>query len=169
VLRVVLAIVFARTLADGCWHPLIAFALAAASDYVDGPIARRAGGPTRYGALLDSMADIVFVLVASTAGAVTGRLSWAAPAAIVCAAVPYLVTMIWQRRPDAGAAPAYSAIGHAAGVSNYALVGLLAGSVARPWPHWPFLLDAATAVVVALNLAAVALRFRRQPNRSVSS
>jgi len=159
VLRVVLAIVFARTLADGCWHPLIAFAVAAASDYVDGPIARRAG-PTRYGALVDSVADIVFVLVALLAGVATGRLSWTVPAAIVCSATPYLIAMIRQPPADDGTARAYSAVGHAAGVCNYALVGFLAGSVALPWPHWPSLLGAASAVVIALNLAALGQRFR---------
>src|SRR4029078_9792346 len=65
VLRVVLAIVFAASLDDGCKRPLIAFVLAVLFDYVDGRLARRAGPPSRYGSLLDSGADIVFVLAAS--------------------------------------------------------------------------------------------------------
>jgi len=163
VLRIVLAIVFARSLDDGCWRPLIAFALAAASDYADGPLARRAGAPTRYGALLDSVADIVFVLVATMAGAVTGRLSWAVPVAIVGAAAPYLVATLRRIGATEDAPRAYSAVGHAAGVCNYALAGLLAGSVALPGPSWPPLLAAASAVVIALNLTALAQRFRQPP------
>jgi hypothetical protein len=39
-------------------------------------------------------------------------------------------------------------------------VGLLAGRVALPAPTWSPVLALGTVVVVALNLAAVALRFR---------
>ena len=160
-LRIVLAIVYARSLDDGCWYPLVAFAIAAASDYVDGPLARRAGTPSRYGALLDSLADIVFVVLATTAGAVTGRLSWAVPVAIVGAGTPYLVATLRRTRAGAEAPRAFSAVGHAAGVCNYALAGLLAGSVALAGPQWPPVLASASAVVVALNVTALAQRFRR--------
>jgi len=158
VIRALLAIVFARTLAEGGWSPVAVFALAAASDYVDGPIARRAGGATRYGVLLDSGADVAFVTIASSAGAVLGRLSWFVPVSILASAVPYLVaTWRWGRAHEAPAR-AYSAVGHAAGVSNYVLAGLLAGSTAVPDGPWPVLLGLGSAVVVGLNLTAVAAR-----------
>jgi len=114
--------------------------------------------------LLDSTADIAFVLIALAAGVLTGRLSWAVPASIMCAAAPYLVTMIRQR--SAAGPTARSAIGHAAGVFNYALAGLLAGSVAFPWPGWPLLLELGSAVVIALNLGAVVQRLRQRRPRT---
>lgn len=156
-----LAVIYARSLEDGGWWPLVAFALAAASDYVDGPLARRAGAPSRHGTLVDSVADVVFVLVGTTAGAVTGRLSWAVPVAIAGSATPYLVATLRRTRAHDDAPRAYSAVGHAAGVCNYALVGLLAGSVALPGTGWPPLLSSASAVVVALNATALVQRFRR--------
>jgi phosphatidylglycerophosphate synthase len=156
----VLAIVYVRSLVDADWTPLVAFAIAAVSDYVDGPLARRAGAPSRYGALLDSVADVVFVLAATTAGAATGRLSWAVPVAIVASAAPYLAATLRRTRASAEAPRAFSAVGHAAGICNYALAGLLAGGVALPGPQWPPLLASASAVVIALNVAAVAQRVR---------
>jgi phosphatidylglycerophosphate synthase len=144
-------------LARGGWEALGLFALAAASDYLDGPLARRAGGASAYGTVLDNAADILFVLIATSAGAARGALATAVPVAIGCAAVAYALASI-RRRRSGEAARAYSAIGHAAGVCNYALVGLLAGSVALPGPAWPPILAAGGAVVVALNLGAVALR-----------
>jgi phosphatidylglycerophosphate synthase len=163
VLRLLLAIVFARTLADGSWTPLVAFALAATSDYVDGPLARRAGGASRYGVLLDSSADIVFVLVALSAGVVGGRLVWIVPVAVACAAAPYLAATLLRSRATGGPARAYSAVGHWAGICNYALAGLVAGSAALPGPVWPGMLLVGSAVVIALNLSAVGMRLR--PNR----
>ena len=156
-----LAIVYATSLDDGCKRPLIAFALAVLFDWVDGPIARRAGAETRHGALLDSGADIVFVLVATGAGAATGRLSWLVPIGIAAAATPYLVATLRRTRAHDPSPRAYSAVGHAAGVCNYALAGLLAGSAALPSPSWPSLLAGASAVVAFLNLTAVLQRLRR--------
>jgi phosphatidylglycerophosphate synthase len=161
VLRVALAIVFARTFADGAWSPLCAFAVAAVSDYVDGPLARRAGGPTPHGVLLDAGADVVFVLVATITGVTAGRLSWTVPAAIACAATPYLLATARRSRAEGGPARAYSTVGHWAGVCNYALAGLLAGSAALPGAAWTTVLPMGSTVVVALNLAAGALRLRR--------
>lgn len=152
---------FASTLAGGGWTPVVVWVLAAASDYVDGPIARRAGGATRHGVLLDSGADVVFVVVATAAGAALGRVPWLVPASILVSAVPYLVAT-WRRgRAQDAPARAYSAVGHAAGVCNYALAGFLAGSTAMPgWP-WPVVLGLGSGVVVGLSLAAAGLRLRR--------
>jgi len=156
-----LAIVYAASLDDGCKRPLIAFVLAVVFDWVDGPIARRAGVETRHGALLDSGADVVFVLAASGAGAASGRLSWLVPIAIAAAATPYLVATLRRVRAHDPSPRAYSAVGHAAGVCNYALAGLLAGSVALPSTSWPAMLAGASVVVVFLNLTAALQRLRR--------
>lgn len=163
-LRLGLAIVFALTLADGRSVPLFAWGLAALADYTDGPVARRAGGASAYGVLLDSGADIAFVLIALGAGAANGRLSWLVPAAIVCAAAPYLVATLRRTRAHGGPARAFSRIGHWGGICNYALAGFLAGSVAFPaLAPWTAVLALGSVVVVALNLTAVAMRMRPRP------
>jgi len=157
---VALALVFAAVLPAGGWLPLGVFALASASDYVDGPLARRAGGPSRHGVLLDAGADVTFVLVASLAGVAIGRVWRLVPVAIACAAIPFLVASMRRSRAAGRPTRAYSAVGHAAGVCNYALVGLVAGSVALPGTVWPPILWCINALVLALNATAVALRLR---------
>lgn len=165
-LRFGLAVAFACTLSGGGWTPVVLFALATASDLVDGPLARRAGGASAYGVLLDSGADVAFVLVALSTGVAVGRLSAIVPVAIVCSSIPYLVATVRRTKALGGPARAYSAVGHWAGICNYALVGLLAGSVALPAPVWAPLLGLGTGVVVALNLAAVVLRVRDARSRT---
>jgi phosphatidylglycerophosphate synthase len=161
VLRLGLAVAFAWTFPGGGWMPLVVFGLATASDCVDGPLARRAGGPSAHGVLLDSGADIAFVVLATSSGVALGRLSWIVPIAIACAAAPYLIATLRRSRAAGTPVRAYSAVGHWAGVCNYALVGLLAGSVALPGEAWGAILSLGSAAVVSLNLVAVALRFRR--------
>ena len=101
------------------------------------------------------------MLLALSSGALAGRLSWIAPLAVACSATPYLVATLRRSRVEGGPVRAYSAIGHWAGICNYALAGLLAGSVALPDARWPMLLGLGSVVVVVLNLGAVALRLRR--------
>jgi phosphatidylglycerophosphate synthase len=160
VLRLALAVVFPAAVARGGWSAFVLVVLAAATDYVDGPLARRAGRPTAYGTVLDNVADIVFVLVGTATGARYGIVSPLAPAAIACAATAYLAASLVRRRLAGGPVRAYSATGHAAGVCNYVLVALVAGRVALPAFDWSVALAAGTAMVVGLNLAAVALRLR---------
>src|SRR5947209_19985611 len=54
------------------WLPAALFAVAAATDFFDGVLARRGGGPTRPGAVLDNLADIAFVLAGTITGAALG-------------------------------------------------------------------------------------------------
>ena len=61
-----------------------------------------------------------------------------------------------------GAATSGAAVGHAAGVGNYALAGLLAGVVALPRSGAARALDLASLLVIALNLAAVLDRLVRE-------
>jgi phosphatidylglycerophosphate synthase len=157
--RLALAIAFPAAVARGGWTALVLFAAAAASDYVDGPLARRAGRPTAYGAVLDNVADVAFVLIGTGAAAAAGAVGWLVPLAIACSATAYALASLARTRAAGTPVRAYSAIGHAAGVSNYALVGLFAGSLALPGPAWSPILAVGAAAVVGLNLAAVALRW----------
>jgi phosphatidylglycerophosphate synthase len=130
--------------------PLVVFGLAAASDYLDGIVARRTG-PTRHGAVLDNLADVAFVLSGTGAGAALGLLPVAVPLAIAAAFGAYVLASL--ARPRRGLAR--SALGHAAGVCNFAVVGLVAGAAAVPATAWRGGLRAAGLAVVALNLAAI--------------
>lgn len=159
VLRLALAAAFPAAAARGDWSAVAVFALAAASDYADGPLARRAGRPSAYGTVLDNVADVAFVLAGTATAASAGAVTWLVPAAIAGAAIAYAAASLARTRAAGAPVRAYSAIGHAAGVCNYALVGGYAGSVALPGALWPPVLALGAAVVVALNLGAVALRW----------
>ncbi len=158
VVRLGVAAALPWALAAGGWRALILAAGAAATDYVDGPLARR-GPPTRHGALLDNVADIAVVLAGTTTGAVLGLVPWMVPGAIVLSFGTYLRASLASSSP-AGWRPARSRFGHAAGVLNYALVLAIAGAVALPDAPWPMLLGAASVGVVGLNVGAVVARVR---------
>lgn len=71
--RVLLAVAF--VLADGVDERLTVVALAAVTDFLDGWIARRAKVTSKWGALIDPIADRVFALVAVSAFLFRGELS----------------------------------------------------------------------------------------------
>ena len=151
--RLVLAGVLAFTLSHAPAHtllPAVVFVLAAASDYVDGPLARRAGGPTRHGAILDSLADVAFVLAGTVTGAARGLVPAAVPIAITLSFSLYALASV-----DARWGTARTIVGHRAGVANYALTGLVTGAVAFPGAMVKPVLAGASLAVIAINLAAV--------------
>lgn len=73
-LRFPLAVVFA--LVDSVAARVVVLLFAAASDWIDGPLARRTGKTTRAGELLDPIADKTFMLAALGTLALEGRLPW---------------------------------------------------------------------------------------------
>ena len=144
--------------AHASWAPLCLFAIAATSDFLDGRLARATSRPTAHGALLDTVADVSFVLAATGSGAAVGLVPWAAPLAIVAAVASYALASL-RRSTEVGSwRLARNRIGHAAGVANYALAGLIAGALALPHPVWDAVLRVASLSVVALNVAAVIAR-----------
>jgi len=86
----------------GSWGPVCLFAIAATSDFLDGRLARATSRPTAHGALLDTVADVSFVLAAIGSGAAIGLVTWAAPLAIVAAVVSYALASL-RRSTHAGA------------------------------------------------------------------
>lgn len=166
--RIAAAAAFPVVFSLGGWWALVLFALAAASDYVDGPLARRAGGASRYGVLLDGGADVVFVSSAATTGALAGLVPWIAPLAIAAAGGAYLLASAHGTSASPRPERAYSRIGHAAGVTNYVLAGLVAGVVAVPWAGWGGVLRTAGLLASALNLAALAQRWWPAPRADAS-
>jgi phosphatidylglycerophosphate synthase len=152
VLRLLVAAVFPAALARarmGGWVPGLLFAVAAGSDFLDGIAARHGSGPTAHGAVLDNLADIAFVVAGTGAAASLGIVPVGVPVAIGCAFAAYAFASIAGRRT------ARSRVGHAAGVLNYALVGLIAGAAGLPGRAWRPILSLASTVVVAVNLAAL--------------
>jgi phosphatidylglycerophosphate synthase len=145
---------------DGDWTPVVLIGVAAATDYLDGIVARRYG-PTAHGAVLDNLADVAVVLAGVGGGVALDLVPAAAPAAIAIAFAAYMVASL--RRQSGGLAR--SAVGHAAGVCNWALAGLVAGAVALPGRAWTSILAAGSLTVVGINLAAVLDRVvpRRRP------
>jgi hypothetical protein len=92
------------------------------------------------------------VLAATVTGTVLGLVPAAAPLAIVIAFGTYVAASL------RGGRLARSRLGHAAGVLNYVLAGLIAGSMALPGSAWPPLLYLSSLSVVAVNLGAVLVR-----------
>jgi phosphatidylglycerophosphate synthase len=140
------------------WPPVVLFVIAAASDFFDGIVARRGRGPTAHGAVLDNSADVAFVLSGTGTGASWGLVSRAVPAAIVVAFAAYAAASLRLSARAGEGRLARSAIGHAAGVLNYVLTGLVVGAVALPARAWTPLLAVGSAAVVAANGGAVLAR-----------
>lgn len=156
------AIARAVTAGDGQRAPLVLFAVAAASDFVDGIVARRGrGGPTRHGAVLDNIADVAFVLAGTGTAAALGIVSPIVPAAIVMSVGAYVAASARRTAAAAAVTLARSRFGHAAGVLNYAITGVIALALAFPG-RWGPVLDLASVVTVAVNVAAVLERVVRR-------
>lgn len=146
------------------WLPLGLVVAASATDFFDGILARRAGTPSRHGALLDNLADIAFVLAAAASGAAHGLVVPHAPAAIALAFGAYLFAS--ARGTPGSWRPARSTLGHAAGVLNYGLAALVAGAASPLGPVVTGALRPASLLVAGVNLAAVldrAVRRGRPP------
>ena len=153
--RLLLAAVLPWALARGGWLAPLLFVVAAASDYVDGPLARRAARASSYGGVLDNVADVAFVLAGTGTAAWLGLISWAAPAAIACSSGSYALASLRLSRGTAAPRLARSRLGHWAGVCNYACVGVVAGRTVAG----PLLVAAAGWITVVVNLAAVGRRW----------
>lgn len=105
------------------WVAAAVFAIAAWSDVADGRIARRCGTASDRGRALDHFADIVFVLGALGAYVYLGVVPWWVPASIAGAFSVYVIDS-WARTVVEPALVG-SRLGHAGGVANYVLIGVL--------------------------------------------
>lgn len=98
--------------------------VAAASDFIDGRIARRLGIASGSGRWLDAVADVTFVLAAILCAASAGDIPFYIPILIVISFSQYVIDSIAIGRGAAG--PIKSRLGHWGGIINYALVIALA-------------------------------------------
>jgi phosphatidylglycerophosphate synthase len=131
--------------------------LAAASDYLDGPLARR-GRATRYGALFDNVADVAFVLGGLATAAWLGLVPWLVPGAVALAVVDYGRASFEASRGMVAPTLARSRVGHLAGVVNYACLGVVCARLAWPGVVAPVALLVIEVSTVGINVAAVVVR-----------
>lgn len=136
---------------------------AAASDFADGPAARRAGSPDRFGRWLDAVADITFILAALTCQTRLGSIPAYIPVLIALSFTQYALDSVLIL---GSAAPVASRLGHWAGALNYVLVIALAFA---PPPRLPGrLIRRAAPLIGVLYIAAIierALNYRRRPEK----
>lgn len=97
---------------------------AAASDFIDGRIARRLGVASGSGRWLDGVADVTFVLTAIFCEARAGAIPFYIPILIALSFSQYVIDSVVIGQPAAG--PIRSRLGHWGGIINYAIVITLA-------------------------------------------
>lgn len=107
------------------WLAAPLFLLIAASDVVDGRVARRLGTTSVRGRLFDHAADLCFVLAALTSYAWRGSISWAAPVAVAAAFGLYLAEFLRARGGRTRVPVTANRLGHLGGVCNYIVIGVL--------------------------------------------
>ena len=105
------------------WLAVVIFAAIAASDVVDGQLARRWASASNVGRTFDHLADIGFILAALWTYTRLGLVPWWVPAAIAASFAFYVIDS-WSR-PTARGSLIGSRVGHIGGVCNYVLIGVL--------------------------------------------
>jgi len=106
-------------------------AIAAASDFLDGRLARRLAIVGSAGRWLDSVADVTFVLAALGCETASGALPIYIPALIALSFAQYAIDSLVL---SGAAGPISSRLGHWGGIINYALVLALAFAPANSFP-----------------------------------
>jgi len=105
---------------------VVLFAAIAASDFLDGRFARRAGAATPLGARADAAADILFNFASLAVGACLGLIGPWVPAALLVLAARFLLRI----RGTAKVAGNEDTAGKLAGVLYYVLVGWMTAELA---------------------------------------
>jgi len=157
-LRVLLAPVLAWQLClsgeQAGFAPFAVYMVAAATDYVDGVLARAAGTASRRGRAFDHGADALLLFPSLWVLATEGRLPLALPLAAMSAFALYTLDG-WRRGGSLGAIDLTSSrSGALGGLLNYVVVGATAAAVfvdARPVDRAIY---AAAFAVAAVNAAA---------------
>lgn len=157
-LRLGAALLLPMALVRGGVMPALLWTVAAVTDYFDGPLARRAGTVSRHGTLLDNAADIAFVLAGLGTAAAVGIVPWLVPAAVLLAVVDYARAALAVRHGMVNPRAVRSRIGHAAGVTNYACLGVVCAHVACSGAMPAEALLVAELATIGVNAGAVVER-----------
>lgn len=141
------------------WVAGALFAVAAWSDVADGRLARRRGTASDRGRVLDHFADITFILGGLGTYVYLGIAPWWVPAAIATAFSIYVIDS-WVRTAPVKPTLIGSRIGHAGGVANYVLIGVLVfnDSAGLYWLP-PALVQLLFVLVPLYSGAGIAVRF----------
>ena len=134
------------------------FSLIAATDFVDGRVARRYRAESRGGRVLDHFADIAFLVSALGLYAAIGTVSWLVPFAVAASFAAYVVDS--RRRSRAPLLHlAGSRLGHLAGIANWVVVGILVFNETLAL-HWlpPILVRVIGWLVPVYSAAAITTR-----------
>jgi len=157
---VLLPVMLACIASEERWMAPVVFLTVAASDFLDGRVARYYGAESRAGRIFDHSADIAFILL--TFGMYVGRgvAPWWVPASIALSFGVYVTDSLLRGRASGDVHLIGSRIGHLGGVMNYALIGVLVFNETAAL-HW--IPDAALNVVFLLvpiySGAAIVTRF----------
>lgn len=100
--RLLLVVPFALFMARGdkraAIFALIAWVVALATDFADGPIARRRGTVSALSGAFDHTSDFLFVVSGIFAGAYRGVFPWILPVCITAAFAQYAIDSYWFHR-----------------------------------------------------------------------
>jgi phosphatidylglycerophosphate synthase len=130
----------------------------AASDFIDGRIARSTHSASQFGRWLDSVADIVFILAVLSSEAYARVIPIYLPALVAASFGQYAVDSVLIR---GSAVPVKSRLGHWAGIFNYIIVIVLTWA---PPPRLPGrLLRAFAPMIGFFYLAAMGERALSYP------
>lgn len=136
---------------------LVLIAVAAASDVLDGRMARRYGVASDRGRWFDHGADIAFLLAGFITLAAAGEVSYAVPLAVGGAFAVYAGDVRWRGERSSRLA---GRLGHMGGVLNYVVLTIVALDLATAAALLPAgLRQAAVAAVPWYSGAAVLARF----------
>jgi len=149
----------AAILSDSAWAALAVFALAVASDFADGIVARRYAEQSGLGRLIDHAADALFV----TAGAATLAHARVLPALLPTLIAASFIQYALDAKLERAAGPRPSALGRWNGIAYYAIVAIpiVRDALGIGWPG--------PALVMALGWALVASTLLSMGDRLVAS
>jgi cardiolipin synthase len=157
-LRLLLALPFALAVREGA--PLAAslvFAVAAASDFADGRLARRRGEISTLGGFLDHAVDAAFVSTGAAALASVGALPWLLAPLIAIAFLQYTLDSRLMRSHGLRA----SSLGRWNGIAYFVIVAVpvVRDALGLGWPG-AGLVSALGWALIASTLLSISLRLR---------
>jgi CDP-diacylglycerol--glycerol-3-phosphate 3-phosphatidyltransferase len=143
------------------WPAGVVFAVAGATDQVDGFLARRWHVESRFGKIADPLADRLMIDAAVILLVAYGRLPWAGLVVII--ARDLLLLLGWRVLAPRGIDLDVNVLGKAATWVLYLAIGCrIVTSNDTRWPLWLFWIGLAAAVIAAMFYARDAWRELRR-------
>ncbi|MBW2418779.1 MAG: CDP-alcohol phosphatidyltransferase family protein [Deltaproteobacteria bacterium] len=134
-------------------HPaaLALFAFAVASDFADGPLARRRGESSAFGGLLDHLSDATFVTLGLAACSLRGLVPAPLPILVALAFAQYAL----DSRSLSGRPLRASFLGRWNGIAYFVLLGIpvVRDGLGLGWPADAFVLAAGWALLTSTLLS----------------